>query len=125
MARKGADIRWTGHKELSANIPKYGQRVQWAVYQLGLMYAAKFETYAKENAPWTDRTANARQGLHSWVEVQDNGTVRVFLSHSMEYGVHLETRGGGRWAIIFPTIEAHLDEIQKNVRDLFKGRSAR
>jgi hypothetical protein len=62
------------------------------------------EAYARSNAKWTDRTGNARNGLkaqHDKVPMVSH-TLTVF--HSMPYGIWLEVRWSGRYAIIGPTL---------------------
>jgi hypothetical protein len=69
---------------------------------------------AKTNAPWNDRTGDARAGLE--VEVSDEGgDVVVTLMHTMEYGEWLETIQSGRFAIIMPTLEKYAGEVQQAV----------
>jgi len=69
-----------------------------------LEYGIQIENYAQANAPWEDRTGEARDGLG--VEVDEDGeTVTLTLYHSVEYGFWLETIQSGRFAIILPTLE--------------------
>jgi hypothetical protein len=66
--------------------------------------AKEVEGYAKQNAPWTDRTGAARQGLTA--EVSEHGDDIVLeLYHTVDYGVWLETIQAGAYAIIMPTLE--------------------
>lgn len=67
--------------------------------------AQEVEEYAKTNAPWDDRSGEARQGLTA--EVVDGGLFRnsIVLYHTVDYGIWLEVRWNGRYAIIVPTIE--------------------
>lgn len=62
------------------------------------------ETYARTNAPWVDRTGNARAGLfaaHNKVPMVEH---RLIVYHTMPYGLWLEVRWSGRYAIIGPTM---------------------
>lgn len=59
---------------------------------------------AKENAPWEDRTGNAREGLEAVVDGEGD-TVVLTLYHTVEYGIFLETAMNGDYAIILPTLE--------------------
>lgn len=67
--------------------------------------ASDMEAYAKANAPWEDETGEARDGLTA--EVVDGGPFSnsVVLYHTVDYGIWLEVRWNGRYAIILPTIE--------------------
>lgn len=52
-------------------------------------WSKELENRAKVNAPWKDRTAHARQGLHGDVNVKSN-EYTISLSHGVEYGGILE-----------------------------------
>ncbi len=97
----------------------YGNAVIRAVEQVARHFEPILEQYAKDEAPWTDRTGNARQTLRSWSETLANDVVALYVEHGMDYGIHLERRWGGRYAILMPTIEAHLAEIEQMLQDIF------
>lgn len=67
-------------------------------------FASEMASYAQTNAPWEDRTGEARSGLHTEVYEGDN-TMGITLFHTVDYGVWLEVRWGGKYAIIMPTVE--------------------
>lgn len=57
----------------------------------------------KKNAPWTDRSGNARNGLTAISRV-DGKTFTLTLFHRVPYGIYLETRWQGKYRIIVPTL---------------------
>ncbi len=60
--------------------------------------------YAKQNAPWADRTGDARRMLD--VDVSESGgAVYIQLYHQVDYGLWLEVIQSGRFAILMPTLE--------------------
>lgn len=67
--------------------------------------AQEIETYARFNAPWSDQTGAARNGLTADV-FEESGEIVLELAHSVEYGVWLELIQDGAYAIIMPTLEA-------------------
>lgn len=73
-----------------------------AVFTKG--FAREVEDYAKENAPWEDRTGEARSGLKAIGE-QRLTTYSITLYHTADYGIWLEVRWDGKYAIIVPTLE--------------------
>jgi len=86
------------------------------------------ETYARENAPWTDRTGNARNGLFVVHEKEPMVIHRLITYHTMSYGLWLEVRWSGRYAIIGPTmfhtaplLAVTLAESVKRAIDLLGG----
>jgi len=126
---------------LNPAIVMYGKKVRAAVVAVAKFIGAKAESYAKANAPWTDRTANARQGLFYAVDSESGGEVSgsarlssqeseaisaakdvvgLYLSHSMSYGKWLELCNAGKYRIIMPTMEAHYNELMQMLRGIFK-----
>jgi|SRR6478736_3074047 len=66
------------------------------------------EEDAKANAPWEDRSHDARNGLKAALVINDReGTYTIFLGHSVAYGVFLEYANGGNFAIIEPTLRKY------------------
>jgi len=80
-------------------------------------FADKLVTYARNNAPWEDRTGDARAGLVADV-VADDKEMTLTLKHTVDYGVWLEIRWGGRYAIIIPTVEQLGPEIYNEMRGM-------
>ena len=114
-----ANIEWSGVQRVRQGMMTYKEKVRGAIVAVAQYWSAVFETYAKENAPWTDRTANARQSLHTWIKELANDTVELYLSHGVEYGVHLEGSHAGKYSVVWPTIEAHLTQIHKMLKGIF------
>lgn len=68
-------------------------------------YEPQVENHAKLNAPWTDQTTNARNGLIAR-SGKDKDNHYIVLAHQVPYGIWLEVRFAGKYAIIMPTIDA-------------------
>jgi len=68
--------------------------------------AAEGERAMQAHASWTDRTGEARKGLFGEAG-QDGDSFFIRLSHGpdIEYGIWLENRWNGRYAIVIPTTE--------------------
>lgn len=60
--------------------------------------------YAQANAPWADRTGDAREGLSVDV-LSEGGDVILELYHTVDYGLWLEVIQNGRFSIVMPTLE--------------------
>lgn len=65
--------------------------------------ALKMQTYAQQNAPWTDRTGSARQRLQGGVEKRASGYA-IRISHGVDYGIWLELAHEKRFAILPDTL---------------------
>ena len=73
--------------------------------------APMLENYAKQNAPWTDRTGAARRGLFARHNRSSETSFSIIFGHGVDYGIFLELANSGRYAIIVPTIEALFPRI--------------
>lgn len=73
------------------------------------------ESYMRENAPWTDQTGNARAGLRARHEKEPLVQHELILYHTMPYGIWLEVRWSGRYAIIVPTLQQMGPEVMQMV----------
>lgn len=109
---------------ISRGLEKYGDRVLTAILALAQYFGQKMQDEMRRNAKWTDRTGNARSGL--FAEAQLNAAqaaVELYLSHghTVDYGVFLEYAHAGKYAIVLPTIEANISEIQRELKRLLSG----
>ena len=103
-----ASIVWEG--ELKVNVKMLGPRLNRGISGIMLANAPKVQDYARANASWTDRTGNARQGLMGRYSKEGDSHV-ITLSHSVPYGIWLETRWAGKYAIINRTLQAEAPRI--------------
>lgn len=114
-----AEIEWRGVDSVIAGMWSYQRKVEYAVKQIADFFAPQLETYAKENANWTDRTGLARARLRGWTQEVATGIVELYLSHGMHYGIYLEVKYSGKYAIIWPTIRQYLPEIEAMLKRVF------
>jgi len=100
-------------------LPEAKLRVMYAAEKYGQAAAAKLEAKAKTDAPWTDRTGLARQtmaGVCDWA----GESLRVGIAGNMNYSVYLEFCNEGRFAVLWPTLNAMSAEIIQGMAGLIK-----
>lgn len=78
-------------------------------------YAPKMESYGKKNAPWTDKTTNARNSIKG-VRRDDSDNITVGVSGNVSYFKFLEFAHGKKWAILKPTIDKFTPEILEKIK---------
>ncbi len=78
-------------------------------------WAPEIENWMKDNAPWTDRTGNARQTLYTEIEEIVNQAVALSLAHGVYYGIFLELCNAGRYAIVGPALDTFGPRIWEDV----------
>lgn len=113
-------VRWVKDPLIiSKGLDSYLEKVNRAAFEVGRLIADELQNVARKEAKWEDRTGNARSGLLSDVEEISKTIVRVYLIHSMDYGVYLELALAGKYAIIWPTIEKSLPRIKRTLESVF------
>ena len=123
MPQAKAGIRWsTPPSELATAVERYGDRVLQAVAAVAQYVATQMQNQAKADAPWTDRTGNARTGLFGTSEADFGAkVVTIYLSHgaTISYGVWLELAASGKWGVIMRTMESHYEPLMQMLREAF------
>lgn len=69
------------------------------------LYKDEVENWMKENASWEDRSGAAREGLSASVEKTGLMEYQLAVFHTVSYGIYLEVRWNGRYAILMPAVE--------------------
>jgi HK97 gp10 family phage protein len=96
-------------------------KLQRAIYGVCKYWDGPVERYMKHNAPWKDRTTNARNGLSATAQKSGSrilsSTFAIILSHSVDYGIYLErgTRNMRARPIIEPTIKIYAPKVLKTL----------
>ena len=97
----------------------YTHAIRWAVVEIAQRRAPEIEAWMKANAPWTDRTGNARQTLHTEVQMVVD-TVVITLAHGMSYGRFLELAHGGQYAVIGPALDEFAPKLWDDIKQLLR-----
>lgn len=103
MPGKQSSFTWKT-ETLFKNTKVFKPQFERALVSLTEFYGTKIESEAKKNAPWTDRTGNARNGLTTAVEHEPFKRHTIILFHRVPYGIWLEVKNAGAYAIIMPTL---------------------
>ncbi len=97
--------------ELMNGLAELAQTVPGNVLAGAASVAGEMEDYAKCNAPWTDRTGNARRTMTGFSQFDKSGNLVVGIAGHMPYSPKLELRYGRRYAILVPTVDAYAPTI--------------
>lgn len=109
-----------GDDSLMAGIREGNERVHAKVMSVLEYKAPQVEAHMKINAPWTDQTGNARQGLAA--QAFDEGdNMGIVLYHQVPYGIWLEVKNSGEYAIIDPTLEVMGPEVMRSLERILES----
>lgn len=104
---------------LVKGLPEFDRKLDRGVAGVMEFYDSKIESYMKTNAKWTDRTGNARSGLRAVAGHTPFVSHWIDLFHSVPYGIWLEVRFSGRYAIVIPSIVRYGPMIMGTMNKLF------
>jgi hypothetical protein len=96
-------IKWDGANPIANKLLAMPNESDKALRAIISLYAPKAESAMKTGATWTDRTSNARNGLFAKPVSEKGKRYAIVLAHTVNYGIWLEIRHAGRYAIILPT----------------------
>lgn len=122
MARRGSrSLSWNTASVagLLGNVEELDPRVDRAIGQVMERQGDLAEAYMKSNAPWTDRTTNARNGLGAIAFKQGSRWVLNLFGRA-NYQIWLEVKYGGRDAIITPTFEIWGPRVMRSMTGLIE-----
>lgn len=103
--------------DFEQNLEQFDDHVLESVETVLEFYRDRAVTQMRQNASWTDRTGNARNGLAGDVTSDSSGGVLV-LYHTVPYGIWLEIRWSGRYAIVGPTMNEIGPKIMSMIAQL-------
>lgn len=104
--------------DLSKNLDKLAPKMLAAVLMYANTKSVQYTSYMQTHRPWTDRTGMAKATLNTQVSQPNDHTVRLTLSHGVEYGIWLELAHGKNYAIVAPTVRLKGPEIVSELSGL-------
>lgn len=110
-------IRVSGFEEIADKAIKLGKILPVAAQAIVNRDIIEATNFAKNNAPWTDRTGNARQSIDYHVEYRKN-LIRFYIFIGVYYGVFLELCNMGKYRILRPTATIFENKIKQDVKRL-------
>lgn len=107
-----------GQKEVEQNLERWYQgtlrNAANAMSEIGLI----LEGYAKANHPWRDQTGATNTKIRGFISEVTPIMITTTLSAGMEYNVFLELAREGKWAWLWPAVEANLDLIKNKLESI-------
>lgn len=108
-----AGIRWeTPPAQMFAQVGAMGAaNAETIAVRVAERNADEIRAWMRENAPWTDRTGEARAGLDTEVIHVIARAVFIVLYHRVSYGIYLEFARAARYRILAPALDYFVPRI--------------
>lgn len=119
MAGRQRQFTWDSAR-LTTNVRNLRPRINRALTAAIQYQSTRSENFMRSNARWTDRTANARNGLRAIPSHTESQYV-ITLTHSVPYGIWLEVRWSGKYGIIPEAVRVGGQELMRLLTKLFEG----
>lgn len=74
----------------------------------------QMENFAKSNAPWQDRTGDARRSIQK-KDLSNQDYILFYLIIGVSYGLYLELANQGKFQILRPTMTVFEPQLKKHL----------
>lgn len=79
------------------------------------------QNFMRDNAPWTDRTGNARQGLFGRSFKRGQWGWTIVLFHSVPYGIWLEIAMDRKYKIVEPAWRRTGQQVMADLNHIMRA----
>lgn len=100
------------HNSLEPNLKKLPAVLEKNLYQVMRYHEPQLRAVARHDAPWKDRTTNARSGQDVVVRVPRPWVYELVLFGKVPYQLWLEIRWSGKYANIMPSIRYYAPKVK-------------
>jgi hypothetical protein len=105
--------------DLGRNLATLEHKIDRAIDRVQEICVTDGESDLKTEAPWTDDSGRARAGLWADGDKRPNGTRRITMGHSVDYGIYLEKSNNGRFQVIMPVLLKTGRKFMRSLEHLF------
>lgn len=116
-----ARVRWE-YDTLTPNLQRLPEEIEKEAYRRLEAFVGRLVTFMRDNASWQDQTGDARRGLNAEA-YRSFRQLGIVFYHSVDYGIWLEIRWSGRYAILIPTLEQMGPELMQSLEGLLEEMS--
>lgn len=117
MTKPSVQFILKNQASLSKDLKNHGLVVYHVIKQIIDNNFIGMENYARQSAPWTDRTGDARRSIAS-VDDSTKDIIRYWLKIDVDYGIWLEVSNQGKYRILVPTMTIFEAKIIQDLRKI-------
>jgi hypothetical protein len=104
-----------GSEQVIKNLYKWATMKKAGIEGQCLTTTKNMTDYARKTARWQDRTGNARAGLNGGHFWETPEVLKLYIAHSMEYGVFLELAHDRKYQILEESLNKFKDSWFKSI----------
>lgn len=119
MGKISFDINKTEMRRLRNNVNGLPKKIDHAVRATVDYEAAWGQAWMRTNAPWTDQTGAARNGLMA-IPASYLRQYEILLTYSVYYGIWLEVANSGQYQILQPALRIVGAKLMRDLNGLFE-----
>lgn len=117
----GWGFAWVGLEAFDNFLQNWNSKFHQDLHSAAESLKDEMVAYMKANAPWEDHPGeneDARENLQGAVVWNSEENFSIFLGHGSDvyYGIWLEVRWGGKYAIIVPTLQHFMPVVGERIR---------
>lgn len=109
-----------GSQQVIKNLYKWATMKKAGIEGVSRVASLNTQNYARANKRWQDRTGNARAGLNGGYFWETPEILKLFIAHSVDYGVYLELANDRKYAILSESINKVKDEWFNAVKKIME-----
>lgn len=113
-------MRITGLDEVQRNLEKWQLEVLERARRVMEEITIHLAEYAKSNHPWEGETGGTEASVRGFVEEAGPGVITAVVTAGAGYNAFLELARSGKWAWLWPAVEANEDYIKAKLTEIFK-----
>lgn len=111
----------SGSQTVIANMYKWAQLKRAGVEGVSKIAASQAQNYARTHKRWNDITGNARAGLNGGSFWETMAILKIFMAHSVDYGVYLELAHDRKYQILEEAINKVKDDWFNAVKKIMES----
>jgi hypothetical protein len=129
----GFGVAWQGLTRIDAKMLKLEKDTAEALVEAGNDLGKQMVEWAQQHHLWKNRTGDAEANLQYYLTFERDETMSIWLAHggggnfggkNVPYGLWLEVRWGGKFAILLPTLDHFRQQIGNITADHLKAHIA-
>lgn len=106
----------SGSEQVIKNLYHWATLTRAGIEGSSRVAAANMQNYSRSNKRWKDITGNARAGLNGGMFWENMTVLKIYIAHSVFYGIYLEFIADRKYAILEESLNKFKDVWFESVK---------